>query len=198
MPRHLILALLTAFVTAGPLLAQTYVYRATVSGSWEEAEEGETGGPCVGSIGAVCADGTVYAGEFGGEPLFTTAADLGQFSWNNGSENWTETGATEYFDGLANTNALVALSDAGAPYGAANACRSLGADWYLPSDGELGLLRENRVAIGGFDLSGSFPEGRYWSSTEMLATYGGYQNFNDGSVAYLNKNFEFSVRCVRK
>src|SRR5947209_3092432 len=38
-------------------------------------------------------------------------------------------------------------------------------DWRVPTKGELNLLFNNRAAIGGFDESGSYPAGWYWSST---------------------------------
>jgi hypothetical protein len=142
--------------------------------------------------------GVVYAGTSGGTRLYTTAADQGQFTWNNGTGNYTVTGATSTSDGLANTNTLVALADAGAPYNAANACRSLGADWYLPSQGELNVLYTNRAAIGGFNLSGSFPAGRYWSSSESTNGYARAQRFSDGTQGFNVKNDGLSVRCVRR
>lgn len=142
--------------------------------------------------------GVVYAGMSGGNRLYTTAADQGQFSWNNGTSNWTVTGATSTSDGLANTNTLVALADAGAPYNAANACRSLGAEWYLPSQGELNVLYTNRAAIGGFNLSGSFPAGRYWSSSENSNLYARHQRFSDGTQDNHAKSNGLSVRCVRR
>ena len=126
--------------------------------------------PCIGVIGAVCVNGSVYAGLHGGAPLFTTPSDQGRFSWNNGvSGNWTFSGATSISNGLSNTNRLVSLVDAGAPYRAARACRALGADWYLPSQSELYVLFTNRAAIGGFNLTGVLPGGWYWSSYEPNA-----------------------------
>ena len=142
--------------------------------------------------------GVVYAGTSGGNRLYTTAADQGQFSWNNGTSNWTVTGATSTSDGLTNTNTLVALADAGAPYNAANACRSLGADWYLPSQAELNVLYTNRAAIGGFNHSGSIWAGYYWSSSENSSSFARCQRFSDGSQTNHNKLNGLSVRCVRR
>src|SRR5271163_4912245 len=36
-------------------------------------------------------------------------------------------------------------------------------DWRVPTKAELNVLFNNRAAIGGFDISGSTPAGRYWS-----------------------------------
>ncbi|MFZ9684855.1 MAG: hypothetical protein ACO3BE_05635, partial [Gemmobacter sp.] len=150
------------------------------------------------SPGARCADGSIYAGTSGGHRLYTTAADQGQFTWHNGTSNWTETGATSTSDGLANTNTLVALADAGAPYKAAHACRALGSEWYLPSRDELNVLYVNRVAIGGFDLSGSFPAGWYWSSSEYYHVYARTQRFSDGNPNHTLRTDGLSIRCVRR
>lgn len=151
-------------------------------------------------IGEACGS-VVYAGESGGNRIYTTAADQGQFSWNNGTSNWTTTGATSNSDGLVNTNTLVGLSDAGAPYAAAGACRALGTDWYLPARDELDLLYTNKdegVLSGSFNESGSFPAGWYWSSSEYNNVDARDQRFSDGYQSYYSKNDGLSVRCVRR
>ena len=151
------------------------------------------------AIGEKCPNGdVVYAGEYSGTRLYTTAADQGQFSWNNGSSNWTTTGASSTSDGMANTDTLVGLSDAGAPYEAANTCRGLGSDWYLPAQAELNVLYTNRTAIGGFNTSGSFPAGYYWSSSENANRSARNQRFSDGSQGNGNKYDGRAVRCVRR
>lgn len=157
--------------------------------------------PCASnpSPGAQCADGTVYAGEFGGASLFTTVSDQGQFSWINENGNYTTTNAISLNDGLSNTNLLVSLSDSGAPYRAAQACRALGADWYLPSRDELNLLYTHSNAIGGFNKSGSYPAGFYWSSSESPNNGASWaQRFFDGFQNYSGKIDVLSVRCVRR
>jgi len=40
-------------------------------------------------------------------------------------------------------------------------------NWRVPTKGELDVLFVNRVAIGGFDESGSLPTGWYWSSSQL-------------------------------
>jgi hypothetical protein len=149
-------------------------------------------------LGAVCPDGSVYAGMLDGNPLYTTAADQGQFTWNNGTNNWPVTGATSLDDGFSNTNTLVALDGPGAPYNAAHACRALGNEWYLPSRDELNVLYVNRAAIGGFNLSGSFPAGWYWSSSEAQVNRARYQRFSDGLQDSFDTRNSLSVRCVRR
>ncbi|NCC20949.1 MAG: DUF1566 domain-containing protein [Alphaproteobacteria bacterium] len=120
--------------------------------------------------------------------------------------------------GEDNTTFLVGLSNADAPYEAALFCHCLGkdttgvcasdpasgfnaygySDWYLPAQDELYELRVNRTAIGGFDVTGAWPSGFYWSSSESGASGAARQRFDNGTQGTTNKNNTLSVRCVRK
>lgn len=147
------------------------------------------------ALGEKCPDADIiYAGTSGGNRIYTTAADQGNFSWNHGAEPWTTTGATSTSDGLANTNILVGLADAAAPYLAAEACRALGSEWYLPAKDELNVLYTNHIAIGGFDISGAW----YWSSSEYYSTIAGSQRFSDGYQSKSDKTVARPVRCARR
>lgn len=72
-------------------------------------------------------------------------------------------------------------------------------DWRVPTSGELNVLFNNRAAIGGFNESGLFPAGWYWSSSDANSTRARNQRFSDGAQDYTNylKFFSLSVRCVR-
>lgn len=52
----------------------------------------------------------------------------------------------------------------------------------------------NKVAIGGFDLSGSY----YWSSSEKVFNYSWGQRFSDGAQYNRGKGLGLPVRCVRR
>jgi hypothetical protein len=73
-------------------------------------------------------------------------------------------------------------------------------NWRLPTKDELMMLYNERNAIGGFTLSGSYS--RYWSSTGYISgsfTYYWYQNFSSGaqnSTTYYDDN-DYRCRCVR-
>ena len=69
-------------------------------------------------------------------------------------------------------------------------------DWRMPTKSELNVLFQNRAAIGGFDESGSYPAGCYWSSTQNY-DFAWDQRFSDG---HKNTNLKYgasSLRCVR-
>lgn len=150
------------------------------------------------SIGESCSH-IVYAGESDGNRIYTTLADHGNgIAWNNGTTNYTTTGTTSISDGLANANTLLTLSDAGAPYQAAQLCRAYGENWYLPSRNELNLLYTNKALIGGLNGSSPWPQNYYWSSSERLSGDAWSQRSSDGSVVIFPKESSLSIRCVRR
>ena len=159
--------------------------------------------------GAVCADGTVYAGisPDGIVPMYTTPIDApSTMSWNNGAQTWTDTPVvnctgtqTSCRTGEANTTILAGLSDAASPHVAARYCNNLTAhgftDWYLPAQEELSELYDNRTAIGNFTTN------LYWSSSEANGTNDNFArriSFADGTIGTPRKHFAYQVRCVRK
>jgi len=188
----------------------------TGSDQWDVTTEDDPacpGTPGVGDEGCISPDGSVYAGlsPDGNVPMYTTPADAGNYTWNNGTSNWIDTamvnctsGAENSCDtGQGNTALLVGLSDAASPYAAAVYCDGLSAhgktDWYLPAWNELDVLYDNRTAIGGFNTSGSEPAGRYWSSSEISSSHAMLQRFDTGSDVWRFKNEgPYPVRCVRK
>jgi Protein of unknown function (DUF1566) len=71
-------------------------------------------------------------------------------------------------------------------------------DWRVPTKDELKVLFNNRVAIGGFNESGSEFGGWYWSSTESSSSYeASDQRFSDGYQGTASKGGHSSLRCVR-
>jgi hypothetical protein len=84
-----------------------------------------------------------------------------------------------------------------------SACNNLDAhgrqDWRVPTKAELNVLFRNRAAIGGFDTTGSYPAGWYWSSSHYdLSDDGAWtQRFSDGYQDYLIRHDASALRCVR-
>jgi hypothetical protein len=70
-------------------------------------------------------------------------------------------------------------------------------DWRLPTRAELNVLFNNRAAIGGFDLTGSFLTGVYWSGSPGDKRGAWRQRLSSGSQYSTPKGFHSSVRCVR-
>ncbi len=150
--------------------------------------------PCAGSPtpGTTCADGTIYVNDDGGGPLYTTAVDeAGVYQWKTVASGTT--GTTSDSDGAANTDAMAAAGLADHP--AAEACRNLGAAWYLPAIDELSVLYANSTAG---DLNGTFAAAFFWSSTENAFTNAKGQSFADGTPYLGTKNSNGQVRCVRR
>ena len=143
--------------------------------------------------GTRCTDGTVYVTP----TLRTTQSDAEPPRL---AGEYAVTGATSMTDGAANTNNLAAR---GPGYEAAYYCKNTErtggyTDWYLPAKDELKSLRDNKVAIGGFNTSGTGIVGtRYWSSTEINYYNVWCQNFNDGTQVSNHKLGPSRVRCVR-
>ena len=59
------------------------------------------------------------------------------------------------------------------------------------------FFRQNKAAIGGFDVTGSFPAGWYWSATEANYYVAWAQRFSDGYQLWNDKDGDSSLRCVR-
>jgi len=122
-------------------------------------------------VGYKEADGTIYAGfsPDTNKPMYTTATDApGIYKWSKGA---------------AYCSALAASDHQG---------------WHMPTKGELNVLFQNRAAIGGFNETGSVPDGWYWSSSQtvnLLNAWG--QRFSDGTQDIGGRNGASSLRCVR-
>lgn len=169
--------------------------------------------PCAGSpsIGAVCSDGSIYAGVTPDNSvgLYAASCDYGQV-WNGSSCTQTRsslqwsagasvaTGVTSLVTGKTNTSALIALNgNADGPYEAANTCGTSTEaghnDWYLPALSELNLLYTNFGSVGGLS-SGS----AYWSASESSAANASQEILSTGSQSASSKTGTAYVRCVRK
>jgi hypothetical protein len=105
---------------------------------------------------------------------------------------------TQIGDGIANTNGILNDCSAGDPSitSAAQAARTLGPEWFLPSQGELREMYENRTILK--DAEG-FNElvGSYYSSTEHSAIGAYYFSFDDGSQSANYKYTKYSVRSIK-
>lgn len=161
-----------------------------------------------------------YVGEsYGGGVIFHVYKDLSgiehglivakndqstSIGWSNITGTSVGVMAQSYWDGLTNSNAVVAQS--GHFSSPSNLCTSLISggfdDWYLPSIDELRLLFNSKFAvnntlreiIGASEISPS----NYWSSTERNSTLAWTISFNQGVGADNAKSSPYYVRAIRR
>jgi hypothetical protein len=130
-------------------------------------------------------------------------------TWSNVLSTMIGTSAQSSWNGLTNSNAIVA--QAGHTSSAAKLCLDLDSggqtDWYLPSIQELNMLWNNYYTVarslsqitGATQLSTAL---QYWSSTEValiddVGKAWGFDFFSSGGAYSLDKDDPFAVRAVR-
>jgi hypothetical protein len=133
-------------------------------------------------------DALAYVGEVGGGRLYVNSSDSGDFAF--GPQGPFQS-ATSPSDGTTNT---ATLATAGIAYPAAQVCRALGPDWFLPARDELVFLMQNQPVY----LSGSFPAAVYASSTEVDANTFVSVSSDGNTLNNANKALSTDVRCVRR
>lgn len=110
-------------------------------------------------------------------------------------------------DGISNTNAMLEHQNSTS---AAQLCRNLGPEWYLPSNRELYLLFSQEILIdqildndGDPNTNGLIQEkfsptnARYWSSTEQDADFAWMYKAPSGDTSPTQKSRVFRVRAIR-
>lgn len=129
------------------------------------------------AIGQTYGGGIIfYLDGTGQHGLIAYPVDLGVFEWGCGGY-WDGffIGGTQWGVGTGEANTTIIVNACGSPNIAAKVCYDFVADgyddWFLPSMGELDLMRIQSNVIGGF--VGGYP---YWSSTEFSysAAFGYY------------------------
>lgn len=149
-------------------------------------------------IGEQCG-GLVYIGDFAGHRSYTTLADAGKTTWNKGNTGAILTAATSTTDGAANTDILVALNNGYSPYKAAQLCRGLGPEWYLPSVMELKAIMNLPVLLPTFPTGNGTWDKSYWSSTDKDTSRACGMRVQDaGTCGGWSRNLVLNVRCVRR
>ena len=124
--------------------------------------------------------------------------------WTIPAFQTTQVGASaqSFFDGLTNTNAIIAqtLLPATTAYAAGIARLFAGggfSDWYLPSTWELNMCFNSAAIVNKIAGVTPFLTSTYWASTETNATSGNTKTFTNGSSSNFSKNSGNQVRAVR-
>jgi len=144
------------------------------------------------------AQGGIYAGitrdaQSGNHfHLIVSTDPAGSFDATWGGAGTEVAGASDRWDGVANTRALLAATT---DHPAAQRCAALTidghADWYLPAQRELTVCLVNVPELFETD-------DWYWSSTQYSRHYAWFQFFGYGFQDYGDKGYEAHVRAVRR
>jgi hypothetical protein len=177
---------------------------------------GGTSGPSGHYVGELFGGGIVfYVYNNGANGLIASLDDLDGGSgvaWSGNTSNLIGSTAQSFYDGAANTTAMV-TQDATANK-AGTLCDSYTGgsqtDWYLPASWELNLLlnsafsintileNDANVTTNGLNAENVAPTyGRYWSSTENSSDSAWYFRFNFGTSSNNYKTNPWRVRAVR-
>ena len=70
-------------------------------------------------------------------------------------------------------------------------------DWHVPTKAELNVLFNNRAAIGGFNVTGSYPAGWYWSASPNGLWNAWVQRLSEGCQSNFTKDSHSAVRLIR-
>jgi hypothetical protein len=139
--------------------------------------------------------------------LIMSLNDLGTVAWS--SVTGSLVSATSTWNGLANTNLIIAQHGGGGS-SAAKLCRDFNGgsfdDWYLPAVDEINILFNNRFttnpslsSAGGTQIEFNLiSTPTYWTSNETDATNSVIYTLNTGSTGSVLKNALRRVRAIRK
>jgi len=151
--------------------------------------------PCSGtpSSGDYCVDGSIYVGQIGGVPRYTTLTD--PIGTRQAKTSSTATvGTTSSADGLANTDAMIAAGSAAHP--AAAACRALGSEWYLPALSEMALMKISSAPLLEVTWASTL---NYWSSTQATDNRRNFRyDPTSNTQGDATKITSSNVRCMKR
>jgi hypothetical protein len=143
--------------------------------------------------------GLVFEESAGVGKIVIDAAQTFTSQWTSVFTNIV--GATSLIDGFNNTNAIVVdAACTGDPANcAAQRCRDISADWFLPARDELISVRNVLCAnsVIPCDFGGFLPV-LYWSSSQDILLSAWFVDFPAGtSINTAVKTSNFEVRCIR-
>ena len=142
--------------------------------------------------------GLVFEESGGSGKVVIDVAQEFTSAWANGSANIANASSPD--DGVANTNAIVAdpTCTSDTSNCAAQRCRDIGADWYLPARNELTAIQSALCSNGTVPCNaGGFSSAFYWSSTQIPTTNASMVQFPSGGLFSIGRSASILVRCVR-
>ncbi len=175
-----------------------------------------TGGTSGHYVGELFGGGIVfYVYNNGANGLIASLDDLDGGSgvaWSGNTSTLIGATAQSFYDGAANTTAMVTQDATANKAGTLcdNYTGGSQTDWYLPASWELNLLYNSAFTIntilendGNGTTNGLNPEnvaptyGNYWRSTEYTSGTAWYYGFGNGDSGYNYKYITYRVRAVR-
>ncbi len=168
-----------------------------------------SGGGFTHYVGEVWGGGVVYYVYLGSDGLehgliVSLTDQSNAVAWSNVTTTLVGSAAQSSWNGLANSNAIVA--QAGHTNSAAKLCLDLVtggySDWYMPSRHELNILYGVQFNVNKTfsTISGAIEmeqTNNYWSSTEIFANNAWYIRLIDGTTSYFRKQDTYPVRAIR-
>ena len=142
--------------------------------------------------------GLVFQESAGSGKVVIDVAQGFNSQWTSASSNIA--GATSLDDGVNNTNAIVADTACSNDTNncAAQRCRNISVDWYLPARNELSTVHSALCSNLPIPCSfGGFSSAFYWSSSQFVSFSAYFVIFPWGGVSILSKLSARPVRCVR-
>lgn len=142
--------------------------------------------------------GLVFEESGGAGKVVIDVAQSFTSAWTAADSNIA--GATSPNDGQANTNAIVAdvactINPASC---AAQQCRNIGPDWYLPAVNEVAAVQSALCSNAATPCNaGGFAASLYWSSTQTFLSAASSVSFPSGAQVASLKPVALPVRCVR-
>jgi hypothetical protein len=144
--------------------------------------------------------GIVFEEENGIGKVVTEPLENNQEATSQWTSVFTTIAASSSSNGVSNTDAIVADNGCSDNPGscAAQRCRDIGPDWYLPAANELTAANSSLCSNQGIPCNfGSFVAGVYHSSTSLTMTAANMVSFPSGDVNPFMKTFNTNVRCIR-
>ena len=149
--------------------------------------------------GNSCPDGSYYIGRSkdGTKQIFMTQTDTtSSYQWSTSAGTWQNGGDAN--DGKSQSASIGASSANPSAYYCEGLTLDGKSDWYLPATYEMNLAVSNASTLG-LNLSGTYPSGFYWTSTETDGNNAVSLRATDGYINVTDyKTNSHVLRCVRQ